>query len=508
MSVIVNLESMGSKKKFLAIDLGASSGRGIVGEFEDNKIILHEVNRFNNQIIKIFGSDCWNIYTLYENIKSSIKKAFVEYGELSGIGIDSWGVDFVFLDKYGNIIGLPNTYRDSRTDGIAEKIFEKISKEIIYKETGIQFLKINTLYQIYSYRLKNPEMFQYVDKILFLPDYLNYLFTGEKLNEYTISSTSQMLKADTKHWSSTVLKPLGISESLFFNVSEPGSIIAEMHKKVKDELNVPNVDFLLVPSHDTASAIVAVPAKGDDWAYLSSGTWSLIGAELDGPIINDETYKYNYTNEGGAFNKIRFLKNLSGMWLLQESKRIWEESGVNYTYDDLIENASKVKPFQGFIDPDAEMFLKPENMPNAINEFLLKTGQEEIKDHFSIVRIILESLALKYREAIEILQTLINKDINVLHIIGGGSKNDLLNQMTADSTGLKIVAGPTEATALGNLLMQAKAKGIISTLEKAREIVRNSFELKEFVRKNGESWDIAYHQYKNIIVKSKELWIQ
>jgi rhamnulokinase len=497
---------MGNKNKFLAIDLGASSGRGIVGEFEDKKITLHEISRFNNQVVRIFGSHCWNIYDLYENIKLSIKKAFVEYDELSGIGIDSWGLDFVFLDKYGNVIGLPNTYRDNRTDGIPEKVFKKISKQVIYKETGIQFLKINTLYQIYSYKLKNPDMFQYVDKILFLPDYLNYLFTGKKLNEYTISSTSQILKADTKCWSDNILKSLGISKELFFNVSEPGSVIAEMHGKVKEELNVPSVDLLLVSSHDTASAIVSVPAEGDDWAYLSSGTWSLIGAELDAPIINDETYKNNYTNEGGAFNKIRFLKNVSGMWLLQESKRIWEERGIKYTYDDLIENASKAKSFQGFIDTDADIFLKPENMPDAINEFLVKTGQEEVMDNFSIVRIIFESLALKYREVIEVLQKLINKNINVLHIIGGGSKNDLLNQMTADSTGLKIVAGPTEATALGNLLLQAKAKGIISTLGEAREIVRNSFELKKFVQTNKEGWDSAYHKYRNIKIKSDKLW--
>ena len=496
---------MNSKIKFLAIDLGADSGRGIVGELEDKKITLHEINRFNNQIVRIFGGDYWNIYDLYEKIKLSIKKAFVEYGELSGIGIDSWGLDFVFLDKYGSIIGLPNTYRDSRLDGMAQRFFKRISKEIIYKKTGIQFLKFNTLYQIYAYKLRNPEMFQYVDKILFLPDYLNYLFTGEKLNEYTISSTSQILKARNKQWSDVIVKSIGISKSLFFNVTEPGSIIGRMHPKIKEELNVPSVDFLLVPSHDTASAIVAVPAKEDGWAYLSSGTWSLLGVELNEPIINDEAYKNNCTNEGGAFNKIRFLKNVSGMWLLQESKRIWEESGIKYSYDDLIENASKAKPFQGFIDPAAGIFLKPNNMPEAINEFLLKTGQGEIKDHFSIVRVILESLAFKYREVIEILQNLTNKDINVLHIIGGGSKNDLLNQMTADSTGLKIIAGPTEATALGNILVQAKAKGIISTLEEAREIVRNSFELKEFIQTNKENWDTAYNEYKNIKIKSDEL---
>jgi len=497
---------MGSKNKFLAIDLGASTGRGIVGEFVERKIVIHEVSRFNNQIVKIFGGNCWNIYDLYEKIKVSIKKAFVEYEELSGIGIDSWGLDFVFLDKYGNIIGLPNTYRDSRTDGMPEKFFNEISKEVIYKETGIQFLKINTLYQIYSYRIKNPDMFQYVDKILFLPDYLNYLFTGKQLNEYTISSTSQILKADTKNWSDAILKSLGISKNLFCNVSEPGSVIGEMHATIKEELNVPRVDFLLIPSHDTASAIVAVPAKEKDWAYLSSGTWSLIGAELDEPVINEDTYKNNFTNEGGAFNKIRFLKNISGMWLLQESKRIWEERGIKCTYDDLIENASKAKPFQGFIDPDADIFLKPDNMLVAINEFLLKSGQEEVKDQFSIVRIILESLALKYREVIEILQKLINKNINVLHIIGGGSQNDLLNQMTAESTGLKIVAGPIEATAIGNLLMQAKAKGVISTLEEARETVRNSFKLKEFIQTDGESWNVAYNKYRSIKIKSEELW--
>jgi rhamnulokinase len=497
---------MGNTKNFLAIDLGAGSGRGIIGKVSDKKIELHEVNRFDNQIITLFGHDYWDIYDLYEKIKASIKIAAGECGTLEGIGIDSWGVDFVFLDKGGNIIGLPNMYRDSRTDGIPEKLFKKISKDEIYKETGIQFLKLNSLYQIYSFKLENPDMFEYIDKVLFLPDYLNYLLTGKKVNEYTISSTSQMLNAASKKWSMPILKALGIAEKLFSDVTEPGTVIGKIHPKVKDELGINDVDILQVPCHDTASAIVAVPAKGNNWAYLSSGTWSLLGVELDKPLINDDTYKNNYTNEGGVFDTIRFLKNVSGLWLLQESKRIWEEGGIKYSYDEMIKRAGLAKPFQGFIDTDAEIFLKPDNMPDAINEYLFKTGQKEIKDHFSIVRIILEGLALKYREVIEVLGGLIDKKIEVLHIIGGGSKNDLLNQMTADSTGLKIVAGPSEATALGNLLLQANAKGIISGLDEAREIVRNSFELKEFEQKNSTEWGDAYIKFKNIQSKAEGLW--
>jgi rhamnulokinase len=397
-------------------------------------------------------------------------------------------------------------YRDSRVDGIPEKLFNVISKNEIYSETGIQFLKLNSLYQIYSYRLENPDMFKYVDRILFLPDYLNYLLTGKKMNEYTISSTSQMLNAKTKKWSEPILKALGISKELFSEVTEPGTVVGKIHPLVKNELALQDVDILQIPSHDTASAIVAVPAKGDNWAYLSSGTWSLLGVELNTPLINDDTYKNNYTNEGGAFETIRFLKNVSGLWLLQESKRIWEEEGIKYSYDDLIQNAKKAKPFQGFIDTDAEIFLKPDNMPKAINEYFVKTGQKEINDHFSIVRIILEGLALKYREVIDVLNKLIDKKLEVLHIIGGGSKNDLLNQMTADSTGLKIIAGPSEATALGNLLLQAKAKGVITGLDEAREIVRNSFELKYFEQKESDIWNKAYSEFKNIQKKAEGLW--
>ncbi len=497
---------MEKTKNFLAIDLGAGSGRGIIGKFSGKKVELIEINRFDNQIITLFGHDHWDIYDLYEKIKTSIKKASGMVDSLDGIGIDSWGVDFVFLDKSGNIIGLPNMYRDKRVDGIPEKLFEVISKDEIYKETGIQFLKLNTLYQIYSYRLENPCMFEFVDRILFLPDYLNYLLTGKKQNEYTISSTSQMLNAESKKWSEPILKAIGLDKKVLSDVTEPGTIISKMHPDVKEELGLDEIDVLQVPSHDTASAIVAVPAEGENWAYLSSGTWSLLGVELDKPLINGETYKNNYTNEGGAFGKIRFLKNVSGLWLLQESKRIWEEEGIKYSYDDLIQNAAKAKPFSGFIDTDAEIFLKPDNMPKAINEFLVKTGQKEIKDHFTMVRVILEGLALKYREVIEILNSLLEKKIEVLHIIGGGSKNDLLNQMSADSAGLKIVAGPYEATAIGNLLLQATAKGIISNLDEAREIVRKSFELKQFYPQNSTDWDNAFTEYKKIKHLAGEIW--
>ncbi len=497
---------MRPEKIFLAIDLGAGSGRGIIGKFDNKKVELEEVNRFDNQVITLFGHDYWNIYDLYEKIKDSIKKAFIKYNKLDGIGIDSWGVDFVFLDRYGNLIGLPNMYRDSRVDGIPEKFYKIIPKEEIYKETGIQFLKLNSLYQIYSFKLDYPEMFNYVDRILFLPDYLNYLLTGEKLNEYTISSTSQMLRADTKKWSDKILKGIGIKSSLFSEVNEPGNKIGNLDSKVREELSIENIEVFQVASHDTASAIVAVPSKGEDWAYLSSGTWSLLGVELDQPLINEDSYLNNYTNEGGAFNKIRFLKNVSGLWLLQESKRIWEENGFKYTYDELISNASKAKPFSGFINTDADIFLKPDNMPQAINEFLERTGQNKISDHFLMVRVILEGLAFKYREVIEVLDKILNKKLKILHIIGGGSKNMLLNQMTADSTGLQVIAGPSEATALGNILLQAKANGLISGLEEAREIVRNSFELKSFVPQDKNIWDSAYIEYKKIKEKAGDLW--
>lgn len=497
---------MEPEKIFLAIDLGAGSGRGIIGKFFGKKVELEEISRFDNQIITIFGHDFWDIYDLFEKIKISIKKSFSKYGKLDGIGIDSWGVDFVFLDRYGNLIGLPNMYRDKRVDGIPEKLFNVISKDEIYKETGIQFLKLNTLYQIYSFRLENPEMFDYVDKILFLPDYLNYLLTGKKNNEYTIASTSQILRADTKEWSEKILNSIGLSKNQFYDVIEPGCKIDSIHKLVKEELSIDSIDVFQVASHDTASAIIAVPASGKNWAYLSSGTWSLLGVELDKPLINDDSYKNNYTNEGGAFNKIRFLKNVSGLWLLQESKRIWEENGYKYSYDDLIKNAEKSKPFSGFIDTDAEIFLKPVSMPDAINEFLEKTGQNKINDHFTIVRIILESLALKYREVFEILNKILGYDLEVLHIIGGGSKNNLLNQFTADSTELKVIAGPSEATALGNILMQAKASGLINSLDEAREIVRHSFELKQFEPHNKILWDNAYIEYKKIKSKAGELW--
>jgi rhamnulokinase len=482
------------KNTFLAIDLGASSGRGILGEFHNNKVEIKEISRFENRIVNIFGHYYWDIFGLYENIKKSIQLSAKETKQLKGIAIDTWGVDFAMLDKFGNIIGLPNMYRDSRTNGVPEKLFRKISKWNIYRETGIQFMELNTLFQLYSYKLSNRNQFRYIKKILFIPNYLNYLLTGEKVNEYTIASTSQFFNPKRNDWSAKILKTIGVKRLLLGDTQNPGTILGKLHPALQQEFDLPDTDVILTASHDTASAVVSVPAKGSNWAYLSSGTWSLIGLEVDKPIITKTTFEQNFTNEGGAFGKIRFLKNVSGLWLLQECKRCWDKEGKVYSFAELAEMAKSAKPFAGFINPDDALFVKPDNMPEAINEYLRKTGQNKVNETGQIVRIILESLAFKYKEIIKILQDITGNKIEVLHVIGGGSKNDLLNQFTSDACGIPVIAGPSEATAIGNLIMQAKAKGIISSLSEGREIVRNSFELKNFEPADINAWNEAYEK--------------
>jgi len=486
------------KNHYLAFDLGASSGRAILGTLENGKLQLTEVHRFENQMQYINGHFFWNIFTLFSELKTGLKKCIQEHGvQPESIGVDTWGVDFVHLNKEGMIISLPFAYRDSRTDTSMEDLFEVVPKDEVYLQTGIQFMQFNSLFQLFSMVKDQSSLLEITDKILFVPDALNYLFSGEAATEFTIASTSQMIVPGKKEWQSSLLKKAGIDESFLTEIVEPGTVIGKIKEDVAKETGSDPVPVVAVAGHDTASAIVSVPANDKNYAYISSGTWSLMGIESEVPLVSEKTLEMNYTNEGGVEGTTRFLKNIMGMWLIQECRRAWLEE-KNYTWDEMVQLAKGSEPFKYLINPDDSVFLNPGDMPKAIADYCAKTGQGTPESHAEIIRCVYDSLALKYRFTLEQILTVSEQPIERIHIIGGGANNKFLNQLTADATKLKVIAGPTEATATGNILVQAKAMGALKSLAEMRELVRASFEVEEYSPNPDLDWDSAYQKYLSI----------
>ncbi len=481
-----------SRSKFLAIDLGAESGRAFVGILDNKRIILEEIHRFPNVPVHVSGHLHWDVFALFNHIKEALRLAVQKgHTDIESMAVDTWGVDFGLL-KTDDTMDLPFTYRDPRTNGMMEKVFAKISSDEIYSRTGIQLMQINSLYQLYSMIDGGDASLDDYAKLLFIPDIFNYFLTGEKVSEYTIASTSQLLNAESGKFDESIFSALGLPYRLMCPIVKPGTVVGKLLPAVAFEVGLKNVDVVAVGSHDTASAIAAVPAAGTNWAYLSSGTWSLIGIEADKPIINAASRENNFTNEGGVGGKIRFLKNIMGLWLLQELKRIWEKDGESYTYDGFVNMARSAGEFRCVIDPDDDSFFNPPDMNVAIMDFCERTGQTSPDSKGETVRIVLESLAFKYKSAIGKLAAITGKRIETLHVVGGGSQNEMLNQFTANAAGIPVVAGPVEATTLGNVLVQAMAKGRIETLESARQIVGESFPLKRYYPKDFEKWDQVY----------------
>lgn len=486
------------KNHYLAFDLGASSGRAILGTLENGKLQLTEVHRFENQMQYINGHFFWNIFTLFSELKTGLKKCIQEHGvQPESIGVDTWGVDFVHLNKEGMIISLPFAYRDSRTDTSMEDLFEVVPKDEVYLQTGIQFMQFNSLFQLFSMVKDQSSLLEITDKILFVPDALNYLFSGEAATEFTIASTSQLIVPGKKEWQSSLLKKAGIDESFLTEIVEPGTVIGKIKEDVAKETGSDPVPVVAVAGHDTASAIVSVPANDKNYAYISSGTWSLMGIESEVPLVSEKTLEMNYTNEGGVEGTTRFLKNIMGMWLIQECRRAWLEE-KNYTWDEMVQLAKGSEPFKYLINPDDSVFLNPGDMPKAIADYCAKTGQGTPESHAEIIRCVYDSLALKYRFTLEQILTVSEQPIERIHIIGGGANNKFLNQLTADATKLKVIAGPTEATATGNILVQAKAMGALKSLAEMRELVRASFEVEEYSPNPDLDWDSAYQKYLSI----------
>ena len=483
-------------KYYLAVDLGASSGRTIVGSLDNGKLTLSEINRFWNGPTEIGGTLYWDFNHLFRHIKEGIALARKTYGDsLISMGIDSWGVDFGLFDADGKLLHNPVHYRDSRTLGMFDKVFERVPKEEVFAQTGIQFMELNTLYQLMSLSLRDAFQYRSASRMLFAPDLLNYWLTGEMAANRTFASTSQFYNPVTGDWAYDMLEKLGIRTDLFAELVDPGTVLGET-----DGLPVVNVG-----SHDTASAFAAVPVTGDEQcAFLSSGTWSLLGTELSEPVINDASLEANFTNEVGVCNTIRFLKNLSGLWIIQELRRVWNEQDYNYSWAAMEHMAMEAKPFEFFIDPGDSVFSTPGDMAERIRNYCAQTGQNRPEKHAEILRAAYEGLAFLYADVFESLEGLSGRSLETLRIVGGGCQDHLLNQLAASATGRKVVTGPIEATAIGNLMVQMLAMGDIQSLDEGRAIVHNSFsdESKQYLPQDSDLWKSALSNWRDTCARS------
>jgi sugar (pentulose or hexulose) kinase len=488
---------MAEVKTYIAVDLGAESGRVMLGSVSADKLALEEIHRFDNGPVEENDTLRWDFERLLSEVKTGIGKAAKQAGgDISGIGVDSWGVDFGLLDAEGKLIERPYHYRDSRTDAMMDKAFELMSKREIYENTGIQFMQLNSLYQVLAMRLANYEALAKTKQLIFIGDLFSYFLCGQAFGEYSLASTSQMMDMKTGKWSKPIFDKLSLPIDIMPDIVETGTVVGQLTKQIADELGCNQIPVIATASHDTASAVAAVPAEqNNNWAYLSSGTWSLMGVEVPDAVVNRKSFQYEFTNEGGVENTIRLLKNIMGLWLMQECRRQWRREGVELSYPEMTDMAQKAEPFARHIEVDYSGFLAPGDMPERINSYLAETGQKPIDDKGQMVRVILESLALKYRVVMERIEDITGQKIDCLHIVGGGIQNELLCQFTANAIGKKVIAGPIEATASGNLLIQAKATAQIETLAELRKIVRNSFELKEYQPQEATLWD---EQYKKV----------
>ena len=484
---------------YLAFDLGAESGRAILGTLDDaGRLQISQLHRFPNGMINVLGNLHWDVLGLYKEMLEGMQVLAANHATSpTSIGVDTWGVDFALLDAQGTLIGAPFTYRDQRTQGAMEEFFLKISRERLYQLTGIQFLPFNTVFQLYSMvRDKSPNL-DIASDLLFMPDVFNYFLTGIKKSEFTFATTSQLYNVRTGYWDDEIFKQLSVPKGIMQEIVQPGTVIGGLTDNISEQTGLRGVPVVAVASHDTASAVASVPASGENFAYISSGTWSLMGIESQVPVINEKTLKYGFTNEGGLCRTFRVLKNLTGLWLLQECRKEWAKKR-EYSYSELVEMAENFAPFVSLVCPDRAEFLNPADMPLAIADFCRATGQPVPQEIGQFVRVILESLALTYRHTLEELQEIVATAIEKIHVIGGGSQNHLLCQFTADATGLPVYAGPVEAAAIGNILAQAMAFGRISSLGELREVVRHSFSLDVYEPRYTSGWEEAYERFTKL----------
>ena len=485
---------------FIAFDFGAESSRAVAGSLEKGKLVLKEIYRFTTGMMPLHGHLYWNIYRFYEEIIKALNICGREENiKPRSIAVDTWGVDFGMLAADGTIVRIPYAYRDPQVVEAMHHFHSIISPERIYSLTGISMQPFNSLYHLHAMRRSNDLALEAGQRVMFIPDLLNYLLSGVKKTEFSFATTSQLFNPFKGEWEDELLRAVGLDASYMNEIIEPGQLIGRLSDDGCRQSGLKQVEVASVCSHDTGSAIVAVPAKGTDWAYISSGTWSLMGLELGSPLINGKTFGYNFSNEGGAGKSFRFLKNIMGLWLLQQCREQWRKTDSGCDYPTLIEEARKTEPFRVLIDPDREQFFSPCDMVSEIDNYCRHTGQAKPASRGAYVRAILESLALKYRYVLEQLQEVSGRRINTIHIIGGGTRNKMLCQLTANATGKQVITGPAEGTAAGNILMQAMACGQVSSLEEIRSIVCNSFDFETYLPEDTKIWDNIYHRFVNLV---------
>lgn len=492
-----------SEKVYLAIDLGAESGRVIAGMFDGTTVTLEEVHRFPNGPIDVAGTRRWDLIGLWREILEGLRKSAQRFGDkIVSVGVDSWGVDYVLLSEKNEMLGAPYNYRDARTNGMVEHACSRVPRQEIFEQTGIQFMQINSLIQLISMQLNDPQFLTFADKFLMVADFFHWLLCGSKVVEFTNATTSQCLHPTTGDWSNDLLRKFDIPTKIFPEVVPPGTKLGTLRKEISHQTGLGRIDVIAPATHDTAAAVAAVPTQHtgkSNWAYISSGTWSLIGVEVQNAILTPEALAENITNEGGIDGTYRLLKNVMGLWLVQECKRSFERQGKVFDYDDLTLMAMRSDAFESIINPNDPVFLNPEDMAVTIRNWCREHGETVPETEGALIRCALESLAFKYHTVLSGIEKLTGVPTEVIHVVGGGSQNALLNQFTADVCGVPVVAGPIEATALGNVLVQARAAGDVSSLEEMRSIVRSSAELTTFQPQATVLWRQIYTRYLKLV---------
>jgi rhamnulokinase len=490
---------MPNSTNYLALDLGASSGRAVIGRFNGSTVNLEEVHRFPNGAIELPGGLYWDAVGLFGEILTGLRKAAATADGLKSTGLDTWGVDFALLDRAGELIGIPHCYRDPRVDGVMEEAFKTVSRDQIFDRTGIQFMAFNTLFQLYaSVRESSPHL-DIAETFLTMPDLFNYWLTGTKVCEFSNATTTQCFDPRKRAWSTNLLDTLGIPSRIFPDIVQPGTSLGPIRDSIAREAGIPGLNVVAPACHDTGSAVAAVPMASEDALYISLGTWALMGAEIREPAINEKSLTYNFTNEGGVDGTYRFLKNIAGLWLVQESKRTWDLTGNALTFNELTGRAQQAPALTCLIDPDHPDFVAPGDMPERIRSFCKRTTQTPPESEGEVIRCALDSLALKCRFVLGNIMEALERSFSTIHIVGGGIQNTLLCQLIADATGLQVQAGPVEATALGNILVQAIANGDIANLSEARDVVRASTPVQTYDPGPSAAWDDAYARFLNIL---------
>lgn len=488
-------------KYFLACDLGAESGRVMLGTLSDGKLEIEEIHRFPNLPVSIGNSIRWDILGTFRELKIGLKKVALRNLAITSLSVDSWGVDYVWTGAGQPMLAPPYVYRDHRVDAAFEAACAKVPKETIFEHTGLQFMAFNTLYQLFSDLEHSPALVETADRFLCIADYFNFLFSGVACIEQSLASTTQIYDPRTRDWSSELIEAFGFPKRVFPNIVPSGTRLGPLLPEIGDETGLCGVGVVATCSHDTGAAVAAVPAgPGDDWAFLSSGTWSLIGVELPEPLISSDVLAADFTNEGGYGGTTRFLKNIVGLWILQECRRTWDAEGESFDYATLTELAAAAEPLVSLIDPSDARFVKPGGMPQKIEAFCRESGQPVPESTGAFVRCILESLAMMYRRQLAVIESLTGRTIRTLHIVGGGSQSALLNQFSANATGRAVVAGPVEGTAIGNILIQAITSGELDSLGALRECVRRSVAVTEYVAEGSDVWQAAYDRFEKLPV--------